>query len=69
MVFHNCVAKLLFLTKRERPEIKISITFITTHVRSLCKYYQKNLNIVITYLNGMLDIPPTLKVDLATVVK
>ena len=34
IIYHRLVAKLLFLSKRARPDIQPEITFLTTRVRN-----------------------------------
>ena len=69
MEFHNCVAKLLFTTKQERPNIHTEIDFLTTQVRGPYEGDWKKLNRVLTYLESMINPPLTLQEYLLTVAK
>ena len=50
--FHSCVAKLLFLTKRARPDILTAVAFLTTRVSEPTEDDEKKLLRVLRYLNG-----------------
>ena len=61
MLFHNCVTKLLFVTKQARPYIQTSVTFLTTQVIDPDKDDYNELKIVLTYLNSTIYLPLTLQ--------
>ena len=46
----GCGAKLLLLRKRVGPEIKPTITFLTTRVRNTEEYYRMKLQRVLSYM-------------------
>ena len=56
IIFHRLVAKLLFLSKRERPDIQPTITFLTMRVRNIDKYDWKKLRRVLSYLYAKKNI-------------
>ena len=49
------VAKLLFLSKRRCPDIKPTITFLTTRVRNTDEDDRKKLQRVISYLDATIN--------------
>ena len=51
-VFHSMVAKLLFLSKRSRPDILTSISFLTTRVREPDEDDNKRRAHTLKYLNA-----------------
>ena len=68
-VFHTTTAKLLFLCKRARPDIQVSIAFLTTRAKQPDEDDWKNLVRVLKYLKDTVDIVLTLSVDNMSVVK
>jgi len=54
--FHSLVAKLLYLSKRGRPDILLPVTFLCTRVSSPSTDDKKKLSKVIKYLNGTKDM-------------
>jgi hypothetical protein len=60
-VFHNFVAKCLFLTKRARPDISTAVAFLTTRVKGPDQDDWKKLVRMICYLRGTPDLPLILK--------
>mgnify|MGYP000055058244 CR=1 FL=1 len=68
-VFHNYVAKCLFLTKRARPDIATAVAFLTTRVKSSDEDDWKKLTRMIRYLRGSLDLPLILRADSVPVPK
>jgi membrane-bound inhibitor of C-type lysozyme len=50
--FHTSVAKLLYLSKRARPDILLPVTFLCTRVQYPTEQDLKKLKRVIKYLNG-----------------
>jgi hypothetical protein len=54
--FHTLVAKLLYLSKRGRPDILLPVTFLCTRVTAPRKDDLKKLHKVIKYLNDTKDL-------------
>jgi hypothetical protein len=54
-VFHTKVAKLLFLSKRARPDILTVVSFLCTRVQTATAEDQAKLNRVLGYLKGTQD--------------
>ena len=50
--FHRMVAKLLYLSKRARPDILLAVQYLTTRVKSPTKTDEKKLARVIGYLKA-----------------
>jgi hypothetical protein len=67
--FHTMTAKLLFLSKRARPDLQQAIAFLTTRVRKPDSDDYKKLGRVIKYLRGDPHVPLTLEADDARVMK
>ena len=61
--FHHLVAKLLYLSKRARPDIQLSIAFLSTRVQSPDEDDWKKLGRCIRYLEETKDIPLTIEAD------
>jgi hypothetical protein len=59
--FHTTVAKLLFLSKRGRPDIQLPVSFLCTRVKCPDTDDYKKLGRVIKYLRGTSDIALTLE--------
>jgi hypothetical protein len=68
-VFHNFVAKCLFLTKRARPDIATAVAFLTTRVKASDEDDWKKLTRMIRYLRGTIELPLTLRADSVPVPK
>jgi hypothetical protein len=68
-MFHHHTAKLLFLSKRARPDIQTAVTFLTTRVREPDEDDYKKLARCMKYLRGSIDLPLTLEADNLSVVK
>jgi hypothetical protein len=62
-VFHNFVAKCLFLTKRARPDISTAVAFLATRVKGSDEDDWKKLVRMIRYLRGSVDLPLILRAD------
>ena len=56
-VFHNIVAKALYLVKRARPDASVSIAFLTTRVRAPDVDDWRKLGHLIEYLRFTVDLP------------
>ena len=62
-IFHTFVAKLLFVSKRGRPDIHVAIAFLNTRVMEPDEDDWKKLVRLTKYINGSIDIVLTLSVD------
>ena len=67
--FHHYVAKLLFLSKRARPDIQTAISFLCTRVQSPDHDDWKKLTRVIQYLRGTNTLPLTLSSNAMPIIK
>jgi hypothetical protein len=67
--FHTMTAKLLFLSKRARPDLQQAVAFLTTRVRKPDRDDYKKLSRVIKYLRGEPHLPLTLEADDTRVMK
>jgi Reverse transcriptase (RNA-dependent DNA polymerase) len=61
--FHSLVAKLLYLSKRVRPDLLTLVAFLTKRVQSPRRDDQEKLKQGIRYLRGTKDLGLTLEVD------
>jgi hypothetical protein len=68
-IFHNFVAKCLFLTKRARPDISTAVAFLTTRVKGPDQDDWKKLVRMIRYLRGSVELPLILRADSVPVPK
>ena len=68
-MFHTNTAKLLFLSKRARPDVQPAVAYLTTRVISPDEDDYKKLSRVMKYLRGSIDRVLTLEADRAHVVK
>jgi hypothetical protein len=69
VLFHKLVAKLLFLSKRGRPDIQLAIAFLCTRTTKSDEDDWKKLSRVIQYLRGTIDMTLTLSADHMHVIK
>lgn len=67
--FHTMTAKLLFLSKRARPDLQQAVAFLTTRVRKPDSDDYKKLSRVIKYLRGDPHLPLTLEADDTKIMK
>jgi hypothetical protein len=67
-LFHTCVAKLLYIGKRARPDILTAICFLATRVTASDEDDWKKLKRVLTYLNGTKDLGLRLSANSMTLV-
>jgi hypothetical protein len=67
--FHTMVAKMLFLSKRARPDILQAVAFLTTRVTSPVQDDYKKLSRVVRYLRTYPILPLTLEADDTHLVK
>jgi hypothetical protein len=63
LVFHHTVAQLLFMLTRARHNIQMSVTFLTTRVKSPDKDDWGKLKRVLKYLNGTKYLKLKLSMD------
>ena len=63
-MFHHNTAKLLFVTKRARPDIQTAVAFLTTRVTQPDEDDYKKLGRVMKYLRSTVDLVSTLEGDL-----
>jgi hypothetical protein len=69
LMFHNLVAKMLFLCKRARPDIQTPVSFLCKRVKGPDTDDYKKLTRVVRYLRGTLRMPLTLEANNMHVVK
>ena len=67
--FHILVAKILFATKRAKPDTGLSILFLTTRVRDPSNQDRKKLVHIFKYLRGTQDILLILRADGSGILK
>jgi hypothetical protein len=67
--FHTMTAKLLFLSKRARPDIQTPVAFMTTRVKQPDKDDYKKLTRVVKYLRATPKLYLTLEADDTHIVK
>ena len=67
--FHTTTAKLLFLSKRARPDLQTAISFLCTRVQAPDLDDYKKLARVIRYLRATKEIPLTLEGDSINILK
>jgi Reverse transcriptase (RNA-dependent DNA polymerase) len=65
-LFHRLVAKLLYLSKRSRPDIQLAVAFLTTRVSCSTEEDWLKLHRVLLYLKGTLDLTLILGADSLT---
>ena len=61
--FHSIVAKLLYLSKRVRPDILLSICFLATRVQEPTEQDMNKLNRLMMYLNGTKELGLKISAD------
>ena len=62
-IFHHFVAQLLYFSKRARPDIQISVSFLCTRVRGPDTDDHKKLSRVMKYIQGTIGLPLILSID------
>lgn len=67
--FHHMVAKTLFLAKRARPDIQLSVSFLCTRVQCSDAHDWKKLWRLIQYLRGSRELPLILEADDGHIIK
>jgi hypothetical protein len=55
--FHNLTAKIIYVTKRARPDISLAVAFLTTRVKGPNIDDWRKLRHVIEYLRVTRDLP------------
>ena len=56
-LFHHHVARLLFVSKRARPNIQACVAFLCTRVKSSTEQDYKKLGKVVSYLKETVHLP------------
>jgi hypothetical protein len=67
-VFHSIVAKLLYISKRGRPDIQLPVAHLCTRVDKCTKKDWGKLRRILEYLNGTQNLPLTLGADTLDVI-
>ena len=62
-LFHRIVARLLFASKRARPDIQVCVAFLCTRVKSPNEQDYEKLGRVITYLMNTIHLPLIIGAD------
>ena len=62
-LFHCHVARLLFASKRARPDIQVCVAFLCTRVKALTEQDYKKLGKVISYLKETVHLPLVVGAD------
>ena len=62
-LFHHPVARLLFTSKRARPDIQVCVVFLCTRVKALTEQNYKKLGKVINYLKETVHLPLVVGAD------
>lgn len=68
-IFHNIVARSLFLAKRARPDIQLAVAFLCTRVQGSDEHDWKKLGRLVQYLRGTRELALTLQADEGRTVK
>jgi hypothetical protein len=68
-LFHHHTAKLLFLSRRARPDIQTAVSFLTKRVKAPDQDDYKKLRQTMQYLRGCIDLLLTLEADNVRVIK
>ena len=68
-LFHSTVAKLLFVSKRARPDIMVAIAFLTTRVSKSDKDDWKKLERLLSYIRGSIGLTLILSASSTSCVK
>ena len=69
MIFHTNIAKLMFLSKRARPDVQIPVAFLCTRVKEPDRDNWKKLGRIMKYLKGTIGLPLILSIDDTGVIK
>jgi hypothetical protein len=68
-LLHGIVAKLIFVTKRARPDTAVPISFLTTRVTKPDRDNWKKLKRMLEYLSGTKDMPLTISTNQMNLIK
>ena len=68
-IFHSIVAKMLFVSRRGRPDIQVTIAFLTSRVSKTDVDDWKKLKRMLCFLNGTINMPLTLSIDSMNIMK
>ena len=68
-VFHSCVAKLLYIAKRGRPDILPIVSYLTTRVTKPNTHDWGKLRRLLQYLHGTIELRLTLAADSLSMLK
>ena len=68
-IFHSIVAKLLFVSKRARPDILVAVSYLTTRVSKADEDDWKKLKRLLQYLRSTIKLKMTLSADSMSSVK
>ena len=63
VLFHRHVARLLFASKRTRPDIQVCFAFLCTRVKASTEQDYKKLGRVISYLKETVHLPLVVGAD------
>ena len=69
VIFHTNIAKLMFLSKRTRPDVQIPVAFLCTRVKEPDRDNWKKLGRIMKYLEGTIGLTLILGIDDTGVVK
>jgi hypothetical protein len=69
ILFHHLVAKLLYLCKRNRPDLQLAVAFLTTRVQTPDADDYKKLGRCLTYLNETSGLDLMLALDSMNVIQ
>ena len=67
-LFHKVVAKLLYITKRARPDLIVAVNFLCGRVTKATKDDWNKLHRCLRYLKSTIDLPLTISIDDMTIV-
>ena len=62
-LFHHRVAKLLYLSKRARPDIQLPVAYLCTRIQEANKDDEEKLGRITRYLDGTIGLPMILSMD------
>ena len=62
-IFHSCTAKLLYISKRSRPDIQTAVSYLTTRVSKANVDDWGKLKRLLQYLNGTIKLPLRISAD------
>jgi hypothetical protein len=68
-ILHSITAKLLFVTKRARPDISVPMAFLSSRVTKADEEDWKKLKRLLQYIHGTINMPLTLSIDSMSIMK